>query len=261
MWKKIVIGFIGVIVLVVTITMYFTSGMTDTAEAFFRNIAEKKYDKAYSYLSEDFKQIVSKDKMIVFMRQTGLEKYKSASWGNRSFEGNRGEIEGTIETTTGSAIPLTVQFVKLDDGSWRIYALNKPSSGVKIENKPVHTNKSEVPDTRESMMLVKNTIRHFARAINNKDMSKFHMFVSQTFQKEVSITKLNSVFKSFMDMNIDFMVLDTMKPVLDPQPVLNNGILVIRGYYETSPKRLYYDLSYIRENKQWKLLNMNIEIK
>jgi hypothetical protein len=261
MWKKILLGFVGLIVFVIAITLYLTSGMTDTAEAFFRNISEKQYTKAYSYLSEDFKQAVSKDKMIAFMQQTGLEKYKNANWGNRSFEGNRGEIEGTIETTTGSAIPITIHFVKLDDGSWRIYAIDKPASGVKIENKPVNTDMPAVPDANESIVLVKDTIRHFARAVNNKDMGKFHTFASQAFQKEVSVAKLNRAFKSFMDMNIDFMVLDSMKPVLDPKPVLNNGILVIRGYYETSPKKLYYDLSYIRENKQWKLLNMNIEIK
>ena len=106
MWKKILLGVVVLIAVVLTLVMVMTAGMTDTAESFFKSVAAKEYDKAYSYLSEDFSKSVSKEQLIKYMQRTGLQNYRDVSWGNRSVEGKRGEIEGTVETVSGGAIPV-----------------------------------------------------------------------------------------------------------------------------------------------------------
>ncbi len=261
MWKKILLGLVVLIAVVLTLVMVMTAGMTDTAESFFKSVAAKKYDKAYGYLSEDFTKSVSKEQLIKYMQRTGLQNYRDVSWGNRSVEGKRGEVEGTVETVSGGAIPVTVKCIKKSDGSWRIYAINKPTSGIE-ETTTGQDTALQPPGEEVSRKLVKACIAHFAEAINKKDTSSFRLFTSKAFQKEVTVAQLNSAFKSFMDMETDFTVLDRMDPVIDPKPVLKeDGTLHIEGYYATSPNKFYYSLDYIREENMWKLIRINVELK
>ncbi len=262
MWKKIVLGLVIFIGVVLALVMVMTAGMTDTAESFFESVAAKQYDKAYSYLSEDFTRSISKEQLIAYMERTGLQNYRDVSWGNRSVEGKRGEIEGTVETLSGGAIPITVKCIKKSDGSWRIYAINKPASGIvqKETAEPVMLLKA--PDTEKAIKLVKETMRHFAHAVNQKDMTDLHAYAAAVFQKQVSVEKLNNAFKSFMETQVDFTVLDRMNPHLDFQPkIKEGGTLILEGTYSTSPSKVYFVLKYSREKEAWKLVGINVEVK
>jgi hypothetical protein len=132
MWKKILLGFLGFIVIIVALIMFLTSGMTDSAEAFFTQVKSGQYDQAYRSLSADFKQSTTQEQLTAFMKQTGLDGYQGASWGNRSFEGKQGKIEGSIETANG-AIPIVIKFIKTESGEWQIYSISKPQSGVQAQ--------------------------------------------------------------------------------------------------------------------------------
>jgi len=262
MWKKIVLGLVILIVVVLALVMVMTAGMTETAESFFKSVAAKQYDKAYSYLSEDFTRSISKEELIAYMKRTGLENYRDVSWGNRSIEGKRGEIEGTVETRSGGAIPVTVKCIKKSDGSWRIYAINKPASGIVQKETTEPDTLLKAPNAEEAMQLVKETMRHFAHAVNRKDMTDLHAYAAAVFQKQVSVEKLNNAFKSFMEMQVDFTVLDKMNPHLDSQPkVKEDGTLILEGTYPTTPNKVYFVLKYMRGKAVWKLVGINVEIK
>lgn len=288
MWKKILIGFLVFVVAIVVLVFYATSGMTDSAENFLKEAGAKQYDKAYSMLSEDFKKATSKEEMIAFLKDAGLDSYKSASWGNRSFEGKRGELEGSITTASGGAVPLTIKFIKAADGNWQIYAISKPQAGTQIEssqkkqaNTKEETSKratqaapaanaepAKVPiegkpaDSKSYINLTKETIHDFAASINKKNMEAFRNTTASLFQDQFSVEQFNQAFKSFMDMGIDFTVLDTMQPIFDPKPAIDSdGVLLIKGYYETKPNRFYFDLRYVQESGEWKLVRINADIK
>lgn len=287
MWKKVLLGVVGFIVAVVLLVMYATSGMTDTAESFFDSVADNNYNRAYSYLSDDFIKATSKKQLIAFMKGNGFDKYVSASWGNRSMEGKRGVIEGTIETKTNGAIPVKVKFVKLSDGSWRIYSIEKPQSGLQIE--PASTTKSKPqaapatqkvkqpvkvktepkttdntpksPDDAKTLALVKNTILHFTLSVNKKDMTYLRNDASERFKKAVTIKQANDGFKSFMDIGVDFTVLNKMTPIIDSKEIKDDGRLVVKGHYETGVKKFYYEIHYIQEGGLWKLIAMDAKIE
>jgi hypothetical protein len=53
-WLKIVLGVVAVFVLGIAAVFYFTSGMVDTADNFFKAVKERDLAKALSYLAEDF---------------------------------------------------------------------------------------------------------------------------------------------------------------------------------------------------------------
>ncbi|HGZ70016.1 MAG TPA: hypothetical protein ENK74_01305 [Nitratifractor sp.] len=268
MWKKILIGVVAFFAIVIALVMYGTSGMTDTVDSFLQSVSEQNYNKAYNYLSDDFTKSTSKEQLIAFVKSSGLDKYKSASWGNRSFEGKRGEIEGTIETQNGGAIPLKVKFTKLSDGSWRIYAIEKAQSGVQVEketqkNKVAKTAPSSTPKKSDADIeaLVKDTILHFAVSVNKKDMSFLRDSASNRFKEAVTLEAANKGFQSFMDMNIDFTILDKMEPIIDSQEKKSDGRLVLNGHYETKPNKFYFVIHYIKESGTWKLIALDINIE
>ena len=282
MWKKVLGGFILLIVLAVGLAFYLTAGMTKTAETFFKEVAAKQYDQAYALTSADFKKVVSKEQMIAFLKQNGLDSFQSASWGNRSAEGNRGVIEGSIITSAG-AIPLTIKMVKAGD-SWQIYSIDKPAAGTQIEKevknpgdtagRPAEATQASAqpasPKPAESAVqdtdaaytkLVKETLHTFALSINQKNMEGFRQSVSKALQDAVSTEKFNNAFKVFIEKNVDFTIVDPMQPVFDSKPVINDGILTLKGHYDTTPNKLYFNLSYMQENGAWKLTNIDVNVK
>ena len=282
MWKKILGGFIALIVIVVGLVFWATSGMTEVADNFFKEVKAKQYDKAYAMLSEDFKRATSEKQMIAFLEGSGLTEYKSSSWGNRSFEGEKGKLEGSITTESGGAVPLTINFVKAADGTWQIYSIAKPEAGTRIEKSNSTTqkadqkselttksttnnkkpNNSAASDEQQYLSMVKNTIHQFAVSINQKNMAELRDHTAKLFRDQVGLDKFNQAFASFMQMGIDFTALDPMEPHLSSQPRIDeNGGLHLEGYYETTPKRFHFALVYVQEEGKWKLVDINVNIK
>ena len=112
MWKKILGGFVIFIVLVVSLAMYATSGMTEVVNEFFIHVKSKHYADAYNMFSEDFKQSTSEEQFKNFVIQNALINYKEANWDSRSVENKIGKLEGTITTQNGGVIPFRIQLIK-----------------------------------------------------------------------------------------------------------------------------------------------------
>jgi hypothetical protein len=260
MWKKILLGFLGFIVIVVVLAMFMTSGMTESAETFFAQIKAGQYDQAYQSLSADFKGSTTQEQLIAFMKQTGLDRYQSASWGNRSFEGKQGKLEGSITTPDGS-IPVVIKFTKTEKGGWQIYSIFKPESGLKTDKKetePTH----QKPDATSAIVLIKKTIKIFALGVKAKDFSLFYDTIAKVWQRQTTVSALEKAFKSYTEQNIDLTVLNDLDPVLEGNPTVNEkGILTVQGYYPTKPKRFYFTLGYYQEDGMWKLINIDTKIR
>lgn len=126
---KVLLGIVGVIALAIAAVFYLTADMTTVADEFFRAVKTNDMDKAYTYLSDDFKAGTSKAELHDFMVSSSLSKFKEASWQSRSFHGNRGQLVGSITTVSGGVVPVTLSFVK-GEGGWRIYSIQKPSAGI-----------------------------------------------------------------------------------------------------------------------------------
>jgi hypothetical protein len=273
MWKKVLGGLVVLIVVIVGLVFYATSGMTDAAESFFKQVQSKHYDKAYTMLSEDFRRSTTEEQMIAFLKQTGLDSYTGASWGNRSFEGKRGTLEGSITTASGGSVPLTINLIKAEDGSWQIYSMDKPGAGVLIQTETKspakedqvarQTTQAAKPAQKENteyVDLVKNTLHDFALSINQKSMESFRNGVSKALQESASTETFNNAFKAYIEKEVDLTVLDPMQPIFDKKPQIEDGILAIKGHYDTTPNQFYFDLSYMQENGAWKLTNIDVKV-
>ena len=260
MWKKILLGILGFIVIVVALVMFMTSGITESAETFFTQVKAGKYDQAYQSLSADFKGSTTQEQLIAFMKQTGLDRYQSASWGNRSFDGKQGKLEGSITTPNGS-IPIVIEFTKTDKDEWEIYSIYKPKSGLKTDQDKTETTPQK-PDVESATVLTKETIKVFIVGVKTKDFSRFYDASAKVWQRQTTVSALTQAFKSYTDQNIDLSVLNTLDPVIEGDPTVNKqGVLVVQGYYPTKPKRFYFTLGYYQEDGKWKLVDIDTKIR
>ncbi|MFV2005241.1 MAG: hypothetical protein ACC650_08530 [Gammaproteobacteria bacterium] len=257
--KKVAIILAGIAVFIgISIGAVFmmTSGMTDTATAFFTDIRAKDYPKAYSYFSEDFKSNTSQKEFVKFLEKSSLLNFKDSSWGSRSISGGKGSLVGSVTTESGGVVPITLGFIK-ENETWKIYSIYKPRSGISQDDEV-----GKIPSSEELVELTNESMLKFAESVNASDFKIFHSYISNLWRKQFTVEKFNTTFKSFIDAKINLVpALNTTSPVFDSKPSLNtDGVLTLEGHYPTTPSQLKFKLKYIFEGISWKLIGTSVYI-
>lgn len=253
---KIVLAVVLVFVVAVASVFFLTSGMTDTADAFFNAVKQKDLPKARSYLAEDFKASTDESALEAFLSKGAILNFREASWSNRKISGGRGELNGSITTETGGVVPLKMIFVK-ENNAWKIYAIQKPTAGLQTEE-----SSPSIPTKSEQLALVNQSMHDFLVSVTKKDMAHFRSTLSGLWQKEVTSAQLNQAFKSVIDADANWSVLERIQPVISSDAKVNeNGVLLLTGYYPTNPSQIHFEQKYIYEGVAWKLVGFNIQAK
>jgi hypothetical protein len=255
-WMVILLGLVVVITVAITAVFYSTSRMVDTAEAFFAAVRQNDIAKARGYLAEDFKANTDERAFQAFLTKSALSQFKQSSWSSREVSGDRGELVGSITTDGGGLVPLKVSFVK-ENGSWKIYAIQKPTAGLQAES-----SSPSVPARADSIALVKQSIHDFVVSVEKKNMEHFRGTVSQLWQKQVTTEKLNEAFKPIMDADANWSILNSVEPVLSSDVrVDDSGVLLLIGHYPTKPSQVHFEQKFIYEGVAWKLIGFKIQAR
>ena len=259
MKKFLIAGGIVVIlgVVIVLIVFQMTAGVVDVAENFFAEVSQGNLEEAYDqYLSVDFKASTSLPEMKRFLEQSALLDYSGASWSSRSVANEQGELEGSIETSTGGTIPIKITLIK-EDGAWKILSVYKPPAGVLA-----HESAIEIPPVADLNLLVNTSILDLAQAINSGDFSAFHKKIAGFWSEQTTPDELKAGFTKFIDQKIDLTGIQGLDPVFSEAASLNEyGALVLKGNYPTTPSAVNFDLSYAFENEAWKLVGIAVDVR
>lgn len=114
----------------------------------------------------------------------------------------------------------------------------------------------------ESAEQAKNTTLDFARAIRAGDLSQFLKTTSEEFQKEFSVGQFEEAFGGFIVQKINLMAVQNYQPsFVIPPGVDKDGMLVLRGYFPTSPSRIYFDYRYKWKAPEWKVADISINVQ
>jgi hypothetical protein len=257
--KKILIALLVlavVAVIAIAVVMYLTGDMVDAADQFFTRVQEGDLALAYVYLSHEFRATTSIDELGSFLEGSRLAHYEGATWSSRSYENNQGRLEGTVETKGGGKIPVSVTLVKEED-VWRILSIQKAQAGVIKDD-----DSGTVPNLEELKGMAGDSMQQLALAINSRDFTDFHKGVSKLWQAEVTADGLYEVFRTFSDQNADLTVLGSLEPVFSKTlGIDSDGVLALKGYYQSQPSVTYFDMQYIYEHPEWKLLGIGLELR
>ena len=122
---------------------------------------------------------------------------------------------------------------------------------------------SEIPEKDELKSLTGASLLSFGRAVKDKDFLGFYKDTAEVWQKQTTPEKLRDAFKDFLNKNIDLpSAIEKTEPVFNKPPTLDsNGVLIVQGYYPTAPNRVLFTLKYFKEEGEWKLVGVDVNLK
>lgn len=237
----------------VAVVFHMTSGMTETADNFFGSIKSKDFAKARTFLSEEFRANTDEQALKEYLSKSAILNFKEADWISRSVNNGQGELEGSVITNSGGNVPIKITFVK-EGETWKIYSMQKPSAGVQSENSSLLA-----PTPKEQVELVKKSLYDFALSVEKRSMEHFHSTISNSWKAQITAKKLDETFGEVFSSGMDLSVVNPMLPIIDAESEIDeNGILKIKGHYETTPVHLYFEQQFIYEGISWKLFGFRI---
>lgn len=125
---------------------------------------------------------------------------------------------------------------------------------------PAFALKPPAPELQE--VLIKASLLTFNDANVTGNYSVLHAKLSKPFRDQFSPEKLKEGFKAFSDAHIDFDIVVAKPPVLtEAAKVDDDGRLALRGYFDTKPSRVHYDLAFIMSEGEWKLVKLTVDVK
>jgi hypothetical protein len=87
-----------------------------------------------------------------------------------------------------------------------------------------------------------------------------HAKMARAFRDKFGAEVLEQAFKSFAGHHIDVIA---AKPIVSTSEaeINGNGVLMLRGYFDTAPSRLSYQLDFAVSEGEWKLIKMDVKVK
>lgn len=248
---KIVIGLVGAVVLAIMGLFHLAAGrMTEVADEFFAAVQKQDIAAAHSYLSEDFKASTDEAALKQFLTARALLAFEQTAWSDRHIASGLGQLDGEISTESGS-VPLKLQFLK-EGGAWKIYAIHLQSEETS----------AGLPLRLDQVALVKRAMADFGISTRDHDMKHFHSVIALRWQRQTTPEKLSEVFAEAMSRRLDFTVLEHLEPVIEPAMELDeDGKLILKGYFPTSPNRVNFTHTYEYEGLEWKLVGFRFSIR
>lgn len=246
-------AFVAVIVFV---AFRATAGLVDTADHFFETVKTGNVLGARTFLSAGFNRNNTEAGLRAILERSGLDRVMNVSWQSRSVENGRGKLEGELRTTNGDHFPLELLLVKEGD-AWKIETIHKTLAGA--DDPALGRPDGGIPTNAQQVAMVRAAMHDFAVSVSEKSMAHFRGTVSNLWQSQADVSKLDDAFRNVLDSDVDFRIFDRLTPEFDSQPAVDdNGVLVIQGHYATMPKQLLFVQKYVREGVEWKLVGFHV---
>ncbi len=235
---------------------YYSSNMINSVNQFFTEVKSKNYDNAYLFLSKDFRESISQEELVLFLKNTSLSDFKEAFWNGRrlSLLSAEGELKGLFTTNSGDFIGIKLLLLR-EKGRWVIDSFQNPDVGL------IFDSSDSEPNYDQQVLLVKESLRQLGWAIRAEDFTVFHKYISLMWQKQITPQILKEKFQPFIEDKSDFLLLalENYKPIFDQDSEIDdNKLLQIQGHYSIKPSRVDFKLAYIQEGYSWKLFSIKV---
>ncbi|MDH3233144.1 MAG: hypothetical protein OEQ29_06430 [Alphaproteobacteria bacterium] len=253
-WKWVLVGAGGVVVVVgLAIWLIFaaTEPAAEAANTFLDHVGNGRIEQAYKEAAPLFRQRQALSAFRIAVQRFGIDKYSSANWSSREITGKSTILKGTITLQGGAQIPAEVGLVKIA-GTWRVYGMTFPRGG---------TGGHDVPPIAELEALVTRSLLDFNTAVQAKNFGPFHATLSSAMRKKFTAEQIQGVFHKFVAEGIDISPIKGTRPRFDRVPRIDRGALEVKGRYPTRPSEVLFDLRYVKEFGQWRLISINVRVK
>lgn len=119
-----------------------------------------------------------------------------------------------------------------------------------------------VPSPLLQEILIKTALLTLNDANLTGNYTVLHAKLSKPFRDQFSPDRLKQVFKSFADQKADWGLIAAKAPIVTtPTAIDGRGALVLRGYFDTAPSRLTYELDFVPSEGEWKPIMLNVKAR
>jgi hypothetical protein len=120
----------------------------------------------------------------------------------------------------------------------------------------------KAPSKLTQEVLIKATLLTFNDANVTGNYTVLHAKLSKPFRDQFPPERLKAAFKAFADNHINFDIIAAKTPIsTEEAKVSDEGVLSLSGYFDTSPRHVYYELEYILSDGEWKPIKINVNVK
>ncbi|MEI8233695.1 MAG: hypothetical protein WCH57_03305 [Verrucomicrobiota bacterium] len=244
---------------------------THAANEFFLEIGESNFQRAYDNAAFAFQAQTTFKNFRATARELGLSAGTVAcNWTKEETKDRDVKLTGEVMAANGTAVPVILTVIQ-ERGSWRVFSLRTPGeSGDKEEDRFSLLGKGasfnrlanrEIPSQKVLRQLVLDNLLLFNSAIQKRSFAEFYSNVALAWQTQLTETQLGEAFKPFIDAKVDISGIHNLELIFDAPPEITaEGILLLRGHFNTAPCHTVFALRFAYEFPYWKLYGVEIQI-
>ena len=125
---------------------------------------------------------------------------------------------------------------------------------------------AQAETTVPSPLLQEILIKTYLLTLNDANLTGNYTVLqarlAKPFREQFSPERLKQVFKTFADQKADFGLIAAKPPVASSPAVIDKrGALILRGYFDTRPSRVIYELDFLPSEGEWKPIKLNVNLK
>lgn len=126
---------------------------------------------------------------------------------------------------------------------------------------PAHA-QDKIPGATQQEILIKAALLTLNDANVTGNYTVLHAKLAKQFRDQITPDKLKLAFKSFADQKVDWDLIAAKAPVATSEAKIDNrGALILRGYFDTRPSRVNYELDFMISEREWKPITLNVKLR
>src|SRR5207248_3965711 len=127
---------------------------------------------------------------------------------------------------------------------------------------PVRAFAIDMPGPSAREVLVKSLLVTLNDAVMSDNFTILHAKISKPFRDQFPPEKLRAVFKDLVEKHAVFDAIVASPVIAEEEAKIDEkGVLRLKGRFDTSPKKVKYQLGFIPSDGQWKLSGITIDIE
>lgn len=121
--------------------------------------------------------------------------------------------------------------------------------------------KLDIPKKEDLDKMIKDTVVLFGQSVKKKDFGPLYASISALWKAQTTAPELQKIFQLFLDKNLDPEPPAGVAPVISQKPFIDDEArLILKGYFPTKPYVIDYELKYIYEYPEWKLVAIKVDM-
>lgn len=162
-------------------------------------------------------------------------------------------LKGSYPTKPNKVI-FTLKYLQ-EKSAWKMVGIN-------VQVLPFVEKTGPVPTEKEAKRLALDSLQAFNQALQAKNFDSFYAKIAKLWQQQTTADKLEEIFQTFLDKDVDISGIADVDPTFDSKPAIDNdGFLVLKGSYPAKPLKVLFELKYVYEDEVWELVGININLR